>query len=77
MTPIRVHSDESLTGKLLAAFIFYYIYSYIMDRTEFSYNEVKMLFDGMLEVKYHNGSKSCVELTKKHKKLLADLGIEV
>jgi len=77
LTPIRVWSDEALQGKILASFVFYYIYSYIMERTDYTYNEVQRLFNGMNEVDYANGSSSFVELSKKQKKLLKDIGIEL
>jgi len=75
LTPVRVWSDEALLGKILASFVFYSIYTSVMDRTQFSYPEVRRLFDGMMVAEYAKGSSSNVELTKKQKKLLADLGI--
>lgn len=77
LTPIRVWSDEALQGKLLASFVFYIIYTYVMERTDFTYNEVQRLFNGMNEVEYANGSKSLVEMSKKQKTLLKDLGLNV
>ena len=77
LTPIRVWSDEALLGKILASFIFYTVYSYVMNKTDFSYNEVRRLFDGMNEVVYANGTTSFVELSKNQKNLLKQLGIEM
>ena len=70
LTPVRVWSDESLLGKVLASFVFYIIYMRIMNRTDFSYNQVRRLFDDMSVVEYFNGTTSYVELSKKQKKLL-------
>jgi transposase len=77
LTPIRVWSDEALQGKLIASFVFYIIYSHITDKTDFTYNEILRLFNGMNEVKYANGTTSFVEMSKKQKKLLKDIGIEM
>lgn len=77
LIPIRVWSDEALQGKLLASFVFYIIYTYFMERTDFTYNEIQRLFNGMNEVEYANGSNSFVELSKKQKKLLKDIGVKM
>jgi len=77
LTPVRVWSDESLLGKVLASFVFYIIYMRIMNRTDFSYNQVRRLFDDMSVVEYFNGTTSYVELSKKQKKLLKDVGISL
>jgi len=77
LTPIRVWSDEALQGKILAAFAFYIIYTDVMNKTDYSYNEVRRLFDDMCTVEYSNGTSSNVELSKKQKKLLKDIGIFV
>jgi len=77
LIPIRVWSDEALQGKLLASFVFYIVYIYVMERTDFTYNEIRRLLDGINEVEYANGSSSFVELSKKQKKLLKDIGVKL
>ncbi len=77
LTPIRVWSDEALQGKLLASFVFYIIYAHIMERTDFTYNEVRRLLNSVNEVEYAKGSRSFVELSKKQKKLLKDIGVKL